>query len=50
MTRGRSESFATGSPWVAFGAGIILNIPGIWYLDALKDISRANDGTAATIL
>jgi hypothetical protein len=31
-------------------AGLVLNLPGIWYLDALKDISRANDGTAAEIL
>jgi Sap, sulfolipid-1-addressing protein len=44
------RKLATGSPWMAFGAGIILNIPGIWYLDGLKDISRANDGTGATIL
>jgi Sap, sulfolipid-1-addressing protein len=28
----------------------VLNLPGIWYLDALKDIAKANDGTAATIL
>ena len=39
-----------GSPWVAFGAGIVLNLPGIWYLDALKDIAKADDGTTATIL
>jgi hypothetical protein len=24
--------------------------PGIWYLDALKDIAKANDGTATKIL
>jgi hypothetical protein len=39
-----------GSPWVAFGAGLVLNLPGIWYLDALKDIAKADVGTAATIL
>jgi hypothetical protein len=25
-------------------------VPGLWYLDALKDISKANAGTATTIL
>ena len=39
-----------GTPWVAFGAGLVLNLPGIWYLDALKDIAEANDGTATKIL
>jgi hypothetical protein len=31
-----------GTPWAAFAAGLIVNLPGIWYLDALKDISQAN--------
>jgi hypothetical protein len=39
-----------GSPWAAFGAGLILNLPGIWYLDALKDISQANSGTTTMIV
>ena len=39
-----------GSAWAAFGAGLILNLPGIWYLDALKEISKANAGTVATVL
>jgi hypothetical protein len=39
-----------GSPWVAFAAGLVLNLPGIWYLDALKDIAKADVGTTATIL
>lgn len=39
-----------GSPWVAFGAGLVLNLPGIWYLDALKDISKADEGTTTRIL
>lgn len=33
-----------------FEAGLILNLPGIWYLDALKDIAEANEGTGITIL
>jgi hypothetical protein len=39
-----------GLATVAFGAGIILNSPGIWHLGALEDISGADEGTAATIL
>jgi hypothetical protein len=39
-----------GSAWAAFGAGLVLNLPGIWYLDALKDISKADAGSAAKIL
>ena len=46
--RWRDVDLATG--WAAFAAGLILNLPGIWYLDALKDIAKANDGTATTIL
>ena len=40
----------TGSAWVAFGAGVALNLPGLWYLDALKDIARAHDSTPTAIL
>lgn len=43
------RTLGEGSVWAAFGAGLFLNIPGIWYLDALKDISKADAGTAATI-
>jgi hypothetical protein len=38
-----------GTPWAAFVAGLILNLPGIWYLDALKDIAQSNPSTAAVI-
>lgn len=44
------RALGEGSGWAAFGAGLILNIPGIWYLDALKDIAKANSGTATSIL
>jgi Sap, sulfolipid-1-addressing protein len=43
------RTLGEGSVWAAFGAGLFLNLPGIWYLDALKDISEANASTAATI-
>jgi hypothetical protein len=44
------RTLGSGSVWAAFAAGLILNVPGIWYLDALKDIAKANEGTATTIL
>src|SRR5664279_1146680 len=31
------RTLGKGSVWAAFGAGLVLNLPGIWYLDALKD-------------
>jgi Sap, sulfolipid-1-addressing protein len=39
-----------GTPWAAFVAGLILNLPGIWYLDALKDIAQSNPSTATVIV
>jgi Sap, sulfolipid-1-addressing protein len=39
-----------GTPWAAFAAGLILNLPGIWYLDALKDIADSNPSTATVIV
>ncbi|MGZ4286701.1 MAG: GAP family protein [Solirubrobacteraceae bacterium] len=39
-----------GSPRYAFALGLILNLPGIWYLVALKDIAKANDGAVAAVL
>ncbi len=43
------RTLGEGSVWAAFGAGLVLNLPGIWYLDALKDIAKANKSTATTI-
>ena len=43
------RTLGEGSVWAAFGAGLVLNLPGIWYLDALKDIAKADKSTAATI-
>jgi hypothetical protein len=39
-----------GGPWGAFAAGLILNLPGIWYLDFLKDLSQTNPSTTAVIV
>jgi Sap, sulfolipid-1-addressing protein len=39
-----------GTPWAAFAAGLIVCLPGIWYLDALKDIADSNPSTATVIV
>ena len=39
-----------GTPWAAFAAGLIVCLPGIWYLDALKDIAQSNPSTATVIV
>jgi hypothetical protein len=39
-----------GTRWEAFAVGLILNLPGIWYLDALKDISKADQATTTVIV
>jgi Sap, sulfolipid-1-addressing protein len=44
------QKLGEGSVWAAFGAGLVLNLPGIWYLDALKEIGAANEATVPTIL
>jgi hypothetical protein len=38
-----------GGPWAAFAAGLILNLPGIWYLDFLKDLAETNPSPATVI-
>jgi hypothetical protein len=57
---GKAESEAEGEakdPWtqrilkrdslgLAFGLGIILDLPSVWYLAALKDIAHADNSTA----
>jgi Sap, sulfolipid-1-addressing protein len=44
------RTLGEGSGWAAFGAGLILNLPGIWYLDGLKEIAKSTAGTATQIL
>jgi Sap, sulfolipid-1-addressing protein len=41
---------AHGTPKAAFALGLILNLPGIWYLVALKDIAKANDSAVTAVL
>jgi Sap, sulfolipid-1-addressing protein len=45
-----NRMLAHGSPRAAFTLGLILNLPGIWYLVALKDIAKANDGPVASVV
>ncbi len=52
---GEHESFskrmlAHGSPKAAFTLGLILNLPGIWYLIALKDIAKDKYGPVDAVL
>jgi hypothetical protein len=35
---------ARDSLWLAFALGIVLDLPSVWYLAALKDIAEANHG------
>ena len=35
---------------MAFVAGIVLNLPGVWYLDALTEIAKAMPSTASALL
>ena len=39
-----------GSSKAAFVIGMVLNLPGIWYLVALNDIAAANYGAASAVL
>ncbi len=41
---------AHDSAKAAFAVGMILNLPGIWYLVALKDISKDHDGAVRAVL
>jgi hypothetical protein len=41
---------AHGSPGTAFALGVVLNVPGIWYLVALNDIANNNRGAGAAVL
>jgi Sap, sulfolipid-1-addressing protein len=38
------------SSWLVFVLGIVLNMPGIWYLAGLKDIALADYSNAAKVL
>ena len=38
------------SLWPAFAVGVVLNVPGVWYLAALKDILTGKYSTATDVL
>jgi hypothetical protein len=44
-----SRMLSRGSPKSAFALGMILNLPGIWYLVALKDIANGGYGVLAAV-
>jgi Sap, sulfolipid-1-addressing protein len=41
---------AHGTPKATFALGLILNLPGIWYLIALKDIAKGKHGSITAVL
>jgi Sap, sulfolipid-1-addressing protein len=45
-----SRRLGGGSPWLAFVIGVVLNLPGVYYLAALKQISVGGYGTATDAL
>lgn len=44
-----SRALARGSITMAFIAGLVLNLPGVWYLDALAGIAKAKPSHAAAL-
>lgn len=45
-----TRALSHGSVTMAFAAGLVLNLPGIWYLDALTEIAKAQPSTVSTLL
>jgi Sap, sulfolipid-1-addressing protein len=45
-----SRALSRGSIVMAFVAGTILNLPGVWYLEALTEIAKANPSTVSALL
>lgn len=45
-----SRALGRGSVWMAVIAGVVLNLPGIWYLDALAVIAKAESSTGTALL
>jgi Sap, sulfolipid-1-addressing protein len=45
-----SRALARGSVPMAFIAGVVLNLPGVWYLDALAGIAKAKSSNASALL
>lgn len=45
-----SRTLARGSITMAFVAGLVLNLPGVWYLEALTEIAKAKPSTTSALL
>lgn len=45
-----SRALSRGSIAMAFVAGTILNLPGVWYLDALTEIAKAMPSTVSALV
>jgi Sap, sulfolipid-1-addressing protein len=45
-----SRALSRGSITMAFAAGLVLNLPGVWYLDALTEIAKAMPSNASALL
>jgi Sap, sulfolipid-1-addressing protein len=45
-----SRALSRGSMTMAFVAGLVLNLPGVWYLEALTEIAKAKPPTASALL
>jgi Sap, sulfolipid-1-addressing protein len=43
------RALSGGSMAMAFVAGLVLNLPGVWYLDALTEIAKAMPSTASAL-
>lgn len=44
------RALATGSMPLAIAIGMVLNVPGVWYLAALKDIAASGSSTTGSVL
>ncbi len=44
------RALSRGSLTMAFVAGLVLNLPGVWYLDALTEIAKAKPSTASALV
>jgi Sap, sulfolipid-1-addressing protein len=44
------RALSGGSIAMAFVAGLVLNLPGVWYLDALTEIAKAMPSTASALV
>ena len=50
VTRFTNHALSEGSAMTAFLAGVVLNLPGVWYLDALADIARSQPSVISILL